>query len=146
MTVNFRLSLNHESLFTYFALEGLLASLYFFRDFSFKICRTTKRRPNDGTIGAKTIFYSNSNLNIYASSLLFVDVIAYGPFFSSFFRQNEIVKIPFLLSANLSINQPVFCVRSGQKLTVQYRENLFLLILISLMHVHTDTKLPSFNM
>jgi hypothetical protein len=34
--------------------------------------------PNDGTVQAKSVLYSDLNLNIYASSLLFVDVIAYG--------------------------------------------------------------------
>lgn len=38
-------------------------------------------RPNDGTVQeTKTVRFSNLNLNIYASSLLFVDVIAHGPF------------------------------------------------------------------
>lgn len=36
-------------------------------------------RPNDGTV-QETKTLSNLNLNIYASSLLFVDVIAHGPF------------------------------------------------------------------
>lgn len=60
-------------------------------------------RPNDGTV-QETKTLSNLNLNIYASSLLFVDVIAHGPF--SPVRHGR--KIFF--RTNLSINQPNFCV------------------------------------
>lgn len=65
-------------------------------------------RPNDGTV-QETKTFSNLNLNIYASSLLFVDVIAHGPFPVRHGRE-------IFFRTNLSINQPNFCVHRVKNL------------------------------
>lgn len=86
MTVNFRLSPNHESLLTFYirpeAFTGFLVIFF---------CLKYVEQQSDVLMMGRWNFFSNSNLNIYASSLLFVDVIAYGALFSA----NQIVENTF---------------------------------------------------